>query len=841
MSVLPARLTWMTFLLFLSLMLPLVVAEGVGKGAGEGDVKQTSVVDRQGGQPSLPCVAAICVWEPETTTAETVILVVISVFCGVPLLGVLLSCCCQRLDPVRAEYNKVPRDAEGQDSVLVNCENMTAFAYLGVPGPVGPTHQRKDILVNINLQMCRGEMIALMGPSGAGKSTMLDILSLQSKRGIQMEGVVEHRGLAKCNVMHMHQEDVFPPTISTGRYLRFWVDMKLGCASSEEREMVVTLLLRSLSMSLATGTMIGGELPGGIVVSGISGGQRKRLSFACNVIANPTLFILDEVTSGLDAYSAMKVIDILRYMTQKQRKTIVCAIHQPRLRAYLAFDRVLLLSAGYLALDDNPDDSATVVERIAKVHMDKRENPGNFIVDTISQFNRKQVAKLLEWDERARDARAKDEQAKDEQEDDPFFALPPAELEADAAKGEALERKRVGKTSPKMSGRISPGGSPRLSPNVSPKMRRKNWESRSAGRSRLVSSMLLVNNPRSRLSQSGILDGSPRSLGRSDAGGEAEEPFCLPRTASFEEVFKKEDEEEGDIGAFVMASSIIERTSGQPASFFNRLITLVKWQFLLHISNPTNLLMRWAAEVVIGILFGLMALDALNTGRGGVKALINASYLGFVALLLLPVAVITVFQFNRQQYTRERKAVMYGSVEYYISFMMVEIFTEVATGTVLALIMWAIIGLREGAEYLIYYIMLLCCFSFSCIAYVMLCALLAPNFDIALAAVCCIQAIFQSTSGIGLPPSELTWAIRWFSYINPMRYAFQGFIINQFHDLEYDCTATGECAIYPNGNAVINILYLDDVMANKWYCLWCILLFGIVLHYCNWLTLHVFI
>ena len=77
-------------------------------------------------------------------------------------------------------------------------------------------------------------------------------------------------------------------------------------------------------------------------VKGISGGERRRLSFACAMINDPNLLFCDEPTSGLDSFMAMSIVDALRKLADKG-KTVICTIHQPSSEIYQKFDRLCLL------------------------------------------------------------------------------------------------------------------------------------------------------------------------------------------------------------------------------------------------------------------------------------------------------------------------------------------------------------------------------------------------------------------------------------------------------------------------------------------------------------------
>jgi len=94
-------------------------------------------------------------------------------------------------------------------------------------------------------------------------------------------------------------------------------------------------------------TMSANTIVGNAKIRGLSGGERKRLSIACEMISSPPVIMLDEPTSGLDSYQATQVIETLRKLAD-QGKTIVSVIHQPSQHTFQLFDDLLLVSEGKL-------------------------------------------------------------------------------------------------------------------------------------------------------------------------------------------------------------------------------------------------------------------------------------------------------------------------------------------------------------------------------------------------------------------------------------------------------------------------------------------------------------
>jgi len=87
---------------------------------------------------------------------------------------------------------------------------------------------------------------------------------------------------------------------------------------------------------------VGGTLPGGILLRGMSGGERKRLAIACGVVAGPSLVFLDEPTSGLDSFAALNVVLFLKSMASQRGATLLASLHQPRSAIWNQMDQVCL-------------------------------------------------------------------------------------------------------------------------------------------------------------------------------------------------------------------------------------------------------------------------------------------------------------------------------------------------------------------------------------------------------------------------------------------------------------------------------------------------------------------
>jgi ABC-type multidrug transport system ATPase subunit len=139
----------------------------------------------------------------------------------------------------------------------------------------------------------------------------------------------------------IEQDVSFFPHMTVKETLDFRVELKLGRKLNKpQRDDLVNELLQELNLVKAAHTIVGNNK-----VRGISGGERKRLSIACEMISSPSVIFLDEPTSGLDSYQAFQVVETLRELAD-MGKTIVAVIHQPNQHSFAMFDDLLLLSEG---------------------------------------------------------------------------------------------------------------------------------------------------------------------------------------------------------------------------------------------------------------------------------------------------------------------------------------------------------------------------------------------------------------------------------------------------------------------------------------------------------------
>lgn len=207
----------------------------------------------------------------------------------------------------------------------------------------------KQILSGVQGIALPGQIMAIMGASGAGKTTFLDILARKNKRGVTEgnfyvngEKVLDNE--YRSVIGFVDQDDTMLPTLTvhetimTSALLRLPRDM--GISAKEQRVYEVE---KQLGIHHIKDQLIGSEEGKG---RGISGGEKRRVGIACELVTSPSILFLDEPTSGLDAFNAFNVVECLVTLARSYNRTIIFTIHQPRSNIVALFDHLILLAKG---------------------------------------------------------------------------------------------------------------------------------------------------------------------------------------------------------------------------------------------------------------------------------------------------------------------------------------------------------------------------------------------------------------------------------------------------------------------------------------------------------------
>nr|TKS15347.1 hypothetical protein D5086_0000033840 [Populus alba] len=191
-----------------------------------------------------------------------------------------------------------------------------------------------------------GVLTALMGVTGAGKTTLMDVLAGR-KTGGYIEGNITISGYPKRQETfarisgYCEQNDIHSPLVTVYESLLFSAWLRLPVEiDNETRKLFIEEVMELVEL-----TPLREALVGLLGVSGLSTEQRKRLTIAVELVANPSIIFMDEPTTGLDARAAAIVMRTVRNTVDTGR-TVVCTIHQPSIDIFESFDELFLLKQG---------------------------------------------------------------------------------------------------------------------------------------------------------------------------------------------------------------------------------------------------------------------------------------------------------------------------------------------------------------------------------------------------------------------------------------------------------------------------------------------------------------
>jgi ABC-type multidrug transport system ATPase subunit/ABC-type multidrug transport system permease subunit len=254
----------------------------------------------------------------------------------------------------------------------------------------GVTADKLQLLSGISGAFRPGVLTALMGVSGAGKTTLMDVLSGR-KTGGYIEGEIYISGYPKNQATfarisgYCEQNDIHSPQITVRESLLFSAFLRLPKeVNDQEKKIFVDEVMELVELTGLKDAIVG--LPG---VNGLSTEQRKRLTIAVELVANPSIIFMDEPTSGLDARAAAIVMRTVRN-TVNTGRTVVCTIHQPSIDIFEAFDELLLLKRGGQVIYSGPlgTNSHKVVEYFEAIpgvpKIEENRNPATWMLDVSS-------------------------------------------------------------------------------------------------------------------------------------------------------------------------------------------------------------------------------------------------------------------------------------------------------------------------------------------------------------------------------------------------------------------------------------------------------------------------
>jgi len=265
---------------------------------------------------------------------------------------------------------------------------------------------------NISFSVEEGKLVGIMGASGSGKTTLLNLMSgiqkpTSGKIKINGLDLIENSSNLEGVFGYVPQDDLLIEDLTVFENLYYAACQCFRNKTREEITAIVDRTLANLGLLEKSGLKVGSPFN-----KVISGGQRKRLNIALELIREPLVLFLDEPTSGLSSRDSENLMDLLRDLTLKG-KLIFTVIHQPSSEIFKMFDKVIILDqGGYMAWFGNPVD-AVVHFKTSDLQINSTQgecpscgnvNPETIfniietqVVDEFGKYTERRKVKPVEW------------------------------------------------------------------------------------------------------------------------------------------------------------------------------------------------------------------------------------------------------------------------------------------------------------------------------------------------------------------------------------------------------------------------------------------------------------
>lgn len=248
------------------------------------------------------------------------------------------------------------------------------LCYTVRPRAWGRNFPEKCVLKSVSGCFKSGQLSAIMGPSGAGKSSLLNAVSGYRTCGVTgklcTNGKPRDSRIFHKLSCYITQDDLLQPLLTVQEIMTVAAKLKLPThMNNKQKQLTINEILSDLCLFESRNTR----------TEHLSGGQKKRLSIALELINNPPVFFLDEPTSGLDNVTTKQVVQLLRTLA-RQGRTIVCTIHQPSASIFELFDHVYIVAKGLCVYQGTTQELIPFLSSMG-LHCPTHYNPADFVIE----------------------------------------------------------------------------------------------------------------------------------------------------------------------------------------------------------------------------------------------------------------------------------------------------------------------------------------------------------------------------------------------------------------------------------------------------------------------------
>ncbi|EGF77988.1 hypothetical protein BATDEDRAFT_13539 [Batrachochytrium dendrobatidis JAM81] len=584
--------------------------------------------------------------------------------------------------------------------------------------------QKMVVLEEVQGVVRPGQVMAIMGGSGAGKTTLLDILARKNKSGmvsgeILINGRFMDNDDYKSIIGYVDQEDTLMDTLTVYESILYSALLRLPESMTYDAKIkrVEETMLELDILAIANRRI------GSAGKRGLSGGEKRRVSIACELVTSPSILFLDEPTSGLDTYNAYNVIESLVSLARDYQRTVIFTIHQPRSNIYALFDQLVLLAKGRVVYSGSAQEA--VIDHFVHLGFEcpLGYNIADYLVDLTMHVG-----------------------GKNEQEDSDT----------------ATEVSRP-PDSP-----TSPDHSEQMYTSVQTSPAHSHGRHRSTIRA-LQETLLFSRKSRSDAGSPCLLSVSLTML------PDISNWTALSIQRWFKSVFVNRNQRSN-----VSMRSTQQR---QRASWWIQFKILSGRSFKNLYRNPDLLRTHYIISVVIALICGFLFWKIDNTLAGfqnrlGVMFFICAVF-GFGCL-----SSMQIFAAERLIFVRERANRYYSPITYFIPKILFDMLPlRVLPPLILGLICYHMIGLRPDTFLLLRFLLVLVLFNLTAAAACLAISIIFKDVAVASLIATLVMLFEMLFGGLLLNKSSIPPAFQWMQRISFFNYAFEALVVNEVNGL----------------------------------------------------------
>eukprot|EP01091_Cochliopodium_minus_P001796 TRINITY_DN1176_c0_g1_i1.p1 TRINITY_DN1176_c0_g1~~TRINITY_DN1176_c0_g1_i1.p1 ORF type:complete len:980 (+),score=224.17 TRINITY_DN1176_c0_g1_i1:2-2941(+) len=668
---------------------------------------------------------------------------------------------------------------------------------LTVKNPVTGKYRHLQILHGVSGKAVPGKVTAILGESGAGKTTFLDILAGRKNMG-KIEGVVKVNGKEKGTdwkrvSAYVLQDDLMLATSTVREHLFFAAQMRLpSVMSDEQKKERVEEVMKMLRISHIADSMIGDHSN-----KGISGGEKRRVNIAAELVTDPSILFLDEPTSGLDSSTAYHLMENLVELARKKGKTIVFSIHQPRSNIFHLFDDVILLAHGHLVYGGSRKNSMQFLSENGYVCNEGDYNPADFLIDTVTMTEKE---KIIELAGKFPEYRSRVLNENYEIEDDTNSLLHLSYFPHSSHPINNNNFNNRDKFSPHLvdnnEGDLYVPSSYNIENNS------KNFDMNH--NSHLNNSHNLPYHSSSPLSLNGeenikIMEGEGEGERLIEERGEG---------IGGEEIG---GEREGEEGERREASAEI----GEHANPFILQFYYISQRTLKHIfRNPYLLRFQYAMIIIISLFLGGLYWH-LGKDIAGVQDRIGCLFFIVALLSFGSLTSIDIFFSERSLYLREKANGYYSSGAYFAAKTVCDLIPmRVLPPIVLSSIIYYMIGLHPGVNHFLWFTLIVTLVSIVSTTFCLCVSTIIPSVGLGNLVAILFMLFFMLFGGFLVNKTNIPSYVSWLKWASFMNYAFEALMVNELNNLAVNFNPKGFKPIPINGR-----LYLQNfgLSVNHFY------------------------